>query len=66
MHDLHKVPGGYLKVAPTGSRYICNPSPTDTDEDYVVLVKCTHDYIKKIISTGGDGSGIFDYRSDNE
>lgn len=25
-------------ITPTGSRYICNPAPTDTDEDYVVLV----------------------------
>jgi hypothetical protein len=23
----------------TGSRYICNPAPTDTDEDYIVLTK---------------------------
>lgn len=22
----------------TGSRYICNPAPTDTDEDYIALV----------------------------
>ncbi|UFK09547.1 hypothetical protein [Xanthomonas phage DES1] len=25
--------------APTGSREICNPAPTDTDEDYIVLVE---------------------------
>ena len=25
-------------VARTGSRVICNPAPTDTDDDYVVLV----------------------------
>jgi hypothetical protein len=24
---------------PTGSRYICSPAPTDTDEDYVVLLR---------------------------
>jgi hypothetical protein len=23
---------------PTGSRYICNPPPTDTDEDYIALM----------------------------
>lgn len=25
------------KIIPSGSRTICNPPPTDTDEDYVVL-----------------------------
>ena len=24
-------------IARTGSRVICNPAPTDTDDDYVVL-----------------------------
>ena len=26
-----------VAYAPTGSRYICDPAPTDTDEDYVCL-----------------------------
>ena len=26
-----------VSFAPTGSRYICDPAPTDTDEDYVCL-----------------------------
>lgn len=26
-----------VKFQMTGSRYICNPAPTDTDEDYVAL-----------------------------
>ena len=28
-----------VDYAPTGSREICNPSPMDTDEDWVVLIK---------------------------
>lgn len=27
------------KLEPTGSRVICNPPPTDTDEDWMVLLK---------------------------
>jgi hypothetical protein len=26
-----------IKWMRTGSRYICNPAPTDTDDDYIVL-----------------------------
>ena len=26
------------KIYPTGSRVICDPAPTDTDEDFIVLV----------------------------
>lgn len=29
-----------VSVEPAGSRFICNPAPMDTDEDYVVL--CRH------------------------
>ncbi len=28
-----------ISIFPTGSRVICNPAPTDTDEDFVVLLK---------------------------
>lgn len=28
-----------ISYHPTGSRYICNPAPMDTDEDWVVLIK---------------------------
>lgn len=27
------------KIEPVGSRVTCNPAPTDTDQDYLVLVK---------------------------
>lgn len=32
------LPSGAI-VVPVGSRVTCNPPPTDTDEDYLVLVK---------------------------
>lgn len=37
MHEdiLHLID----KITPTGSRVICNPAPTDTDQDFVVLLK---------------------------
>lgn len=28
---------GLLRYAPCGSRIICNPPPTDTDEDWIIL-----------------------------
>jgi hypothetical protein len=31
--------GVFIKVAETGSRFICNPPPMDTDQDYICLVK---------------------------
>lgn len=35
-HELQEI---FEKVVATGSRVICNPAPTDTDQDYVVLLK---------------------------
>lgn len=32
------IPGTFSTLA-TGSRVICNPPPTDTDQDFVVLVR---------------------------
>lgn len=34
----HALPSGAV-VVPVGSRVTCDPPPTDTDEDYLVLVK---------------------------
>lgn len=36
------VKGIAIVVEPVGSRVTCNPPPTDTDEDYLVLVSRTH------------------------
>lgn len=39
----------------TGSRYICNPAPTDTDEDYVALAAVGNDkLIRDMINAGFD------------
>lgn len=34
-----------LGMSLTGSRAICNPAPTDTDEDYIVLVADIHEFL---------------------
>jgi hypothetical protein len=35
---MRKAFGDILKWAPVGSRVTCMPAPTDTDDDYLVLV----------------------------
>jgi hypothetical protein len=41
-----------LRSYPTGSRYICNPAPTDTDNDTVILVNGFFDYDELLINEG--------------
>ena len=36
LHSL--MDKAFIKWMPTGSRYICNQPPMDTDEDYIALV----------------------------
>lgn len=38
----------FEKVSATGSRVICNPPPTDTDQDYVVLLKPNLDELEVV------------------
>ncbi len=38
-----------LKSHPTGSRYMCNPPPTDTDNDTVFLVNGYYDWAKTLL-----------------
>jgi hypothetical protein len=52
IHDLNKVPDGIKMCAPTGSRYICDPPPMDTDEDYVVLVQSFTEYAQNLLDQG--------------
>lgn len=33
------IHGDWIKWEPCGSRITCNPAPTDTDADYLVLIK---------------------------
>lgn len=50
-------------IAPTGSRYICNPAPMDTDEDWLILVHPDkfEDILSHICVSGYElgGSDIF-------
>lgn len=39
-------------IVQVGSRATCNPPPTDTDEDYLVLVKDAHDAVKNLTALG--------------
>lgn len=42
---------------PTGSRYICNPAPTDTDNDTVILVNGFYDYQQMLRDDGWEDCG---------
>jgi len=60
-----------LKIIPSGSRTTCNPAPTDTDEDFVVLIKSTHgafDFIEHMEGKGytTDGDESYDIMVDLE
>ena len=46
-----------IKSHPTGSRYICNPAPTDTDNDTVFLVNGYHDYATILKENGWETCG---------
>lgn len=44
-----------IAIFPSGSRVICNPPPTDTDEDFVVLCKpsvCAFDILEHLEGLG--------------
>jgi hypothetical protein len=43
---------GIYTVAPTGSRVICVPPPTDTDEDWVVYVRDMEAFVDMAIENG--------------
>lgn len=46
-----------LKSHPTGSRYICNPAPTDTDNDTVFLVNGFYDWVNTLRNEGWEDCG---------
>ena len=54
--------GTFKEAFQTGSRYICNPAPTDTDDDYMCLVEdifATHRYLtEKGCTLGGSMSPV--------
>ncbi len=53
-----------LKISATGSRVICLPPPTNTDEDYLVLAKLgePHEILEKFDSLGyiADGDEAYE------
>lgn len=46
-----------LRSYPTGSRYICNPAPTDTDNDTLLLVNGYYDWAQLLIDDGWEDCG---------
>lgn len=46
-----------FKSYPTGSRYICNPPPTDTDNDTIFLVNGYYDYEEFLLNDGWEPCG---------
>lgn len=54
-----------IKQYPTGSRYICNPAPTDTDNDTIFLVNGFYDWKAALEADGWEYCGK-DYEKDGE
>ena len=48
-----------IKSHPTGSRYICNPPPMDTDNDTIYLVNGYYDWETSLIRSGWERSGDY-------
>lgn len=49
---------------PTGSRYICNPPPQDTDNDTVILVNGYYDWAQLLLNEGWEDCGQYDQGGD--
>lgn len=53
---FHETMQRHVKaVAPTGSRAMCVPAPTDTDEDWIVLVDSLQDFGAAAMGDGWTG-----------
>lgn len=50
---------------PTGSRYICNPPPMDTDNDTIFLVNGYYDWQQMLLDDGWEDCGV-DYETDGD
>lgn len=46
-----------IRSYPTGSRYICNPAPVDTDNDTIFLVNGYYQYADMLAQEGWDNCG---------
>lgn len=63
---LHNILGDRIRAAiPVGSRVTCDPSPLDTDEDWLVLVRSSTDVLLSNAGFSQDGSPEFYTGNDN-
>ncbi len=46
------IPGEWSEWRACGSRITCNPAPTNTDADYIVLIKDHHDFYQVMMEYG--------------
>jgi hypothetical protein len=46
---------------PTGSRYICNPAPTDTDNDTILLVNGFFPWQEMLLNDGWEQCGYYEF-----
>lgn len=49
----------HISTWPTGSRYICNPPPADTDNDSVILVKDLQKAFKALVEDYWEVDGSY-------
>jgi hypothetical protein len=48
-----------LEMEPVGSRVTCNPAPTDTDEDFLILTDKLYRLVEDCKSQGFKGGGVY-------
>jgi len=56
-HEAQVMAMGAIKCASVGSRVTCNPPPTDTDQDILVLVDELQPFALKACAAGFDLAG---------
>ena len=57
--NIPDIPFSFKEVWPTGSRYICDPPPTDTDNDTIVLVEDGVAFDSILMTNGWEFGGSF-------
>ena len=60
------IPFDVISSWPTGSRYICNPAPMDTDEDTVILVSNLKEALSVLLEQGWTIAGSESYEQKEE
>lgn len=61
MELLYKYRKFIKEVVPVGSRITCNPPPTDTDEDFLVLTTDFQSLVEDLMEDGYEVCGEEDY-----